>query len=38
MVDFWAWIHIPKGKKGKLDIRSWQGIFIDDEDKNQYRV
>lgn len=23
IVGFWAWIHIPKEKKVKLDIRSW---------------
>lgn len=33
-----AWVHIPKKKRVKHDVRSWQGIFIDYEGKNQYRV
>ena len=33
-----AWVHIPKEKRVKLDIRSWQGIFIGYEGKNQYRI
>ena len=33
-----AWVHIPKEKRVKLDVRSWQGIFIGYEGKNQYRV
>lgn len=28
VIDSRAWIFIPKEKKVKLDIRSWQGIFI----------
>ena len=33
-----AWVHIPKKKRVKLDVRSWQGIFIGYKGKNQYRV
>ncbi len=33
-----AWVHILKEKRVKLDVRSWQGIFIGYEGKNQYRV
>ena len=33
-----AWVHIPKEKRVKLDVRSWQGIFIGYEGKNHYRV
>ncbi len=33
-----AWVHIPKEKRVKLDIRSWQRIFIGYEGKNQYLV
>ena len=33
-----AWVHIPKEKRVKLDVRSWQGIFVGYEGKNQYRV
>ena len=33
-----AWVHIPREKRVKLDVRSWQGIFIGYEGKNQYRV
>ena len=29
-----AWVHIPKEKKVKLDVRSWQEIFIGYEKKN----
>lgn len=38
VVGFQVWIHIPKEKKGKLDIRSWQGIFLRYKDTNQYYV
>ena len=38
MVGSRAWVHIPKEKRVKLDVRSWQGIFIGYEGKNQYRV
>ncbi len=33
-----AWVHIPKEKRRKLDERSWQGIFVGYEGKNQYRI
>ncbi len=33
-----AWVHILKQKRSKLDLRSWQDIFIRYEGKNQYRV
>ncbi len=33
-----AWVHILKEKRSKLDLRSWQGVFIGYEDKNQYWV
>ena len=33
-----AWVHIPKEKRVKLDIRSWQGSFIGYKGTNQYRV
>lgn len=38
VVRFWAWIHIPKEEKVKLDVCSWQEIFISYKGKNQYRV
>ena len=38
VIGSWAWVHIPKEKRVKLDVRSWQGIFIGYEGKNQYRV
>ncbi len=33
-----AWMQIQKEKRVKLDVRSWQGIFIGYEGTNQYRV
>ncbi len=33
-----AWVHIPKKRRRKLDERSWQGIFVGYEGKNQYRI
>ena len=33
-----AWVHIPKEKRVKLDVRFWQRIFIGYDGKNQYRV
>ncbi len=38
MVGLWTWVLIPKEKSSKLDLHSWQGIFIGYEGKNQYRV
>ncbi len=33
-----ALVNIPKAKKIKLDVLSWQGIFIGCEGENQYCV
>ncbi len=30
-----TWLHIPKEKRRKLDEKSWQGIFVGYEGKNQ---
>ncbi len=38
MVGSQAWVHIAKENSVKLDVRSWQEIFIGYEGKNQYRV
>ena len=38
VVESCALIHIPKEKRIKLDVRSWQRIFIGYEGKNQYWV
>ena len=38
IVGSYAWVHIPKEKKRKLDEKSWQGIFVGYEAKNQHRI
>ncbi len=38
VVGFRTWVHIPKEKRVKLYVRSWQGIFIGYKGKNQYQV
>ena len=38
MVGSRALVHIQKEKRVKLDVRSWQGIFIGYEGTNLYRV
>ncbi len=38
MVGSCAWVHISKEKRTKLDLCSWQGIFIGYPGQNQYRV
>lgn len=38
VVSSQVWVHIPKKKRVKLDIWSWQGIVIDYKDINQYWI
>ena len=38
ILSAWAWVHIPKERRKKLDKRFWQGIYIGYEGLNQYRI
>lgn len=38
VLDTRVWIYIPKKKRKKLDKQSWQDIYVDYKDTNQYRI